>query len=167
MPYDREHFSNPPVRRIAGQGVLIHPDRERVLTLDMIDRPCPWIPGGHADPDEAPHAAVRRLVALQLSIDIPFTGADLALVDYSPATPSKDEREGYNFVFGFVLTAAQAGMARPAPTAGPDLRGYHWRTLDNVALNCADYHVRRITQAFNWTVNGGSAHLTIAGKLAA
>ncbi len=166
MTWDRRHFSSPPPRRIAGQGVLVHPDLDQILMLNMAGRPCPWIPGGHAEPDEAPHAAARRIISRQLSIDIPITGADLALVDYSPATPSKDEREGFNFVFARTLTAAQAGMARPADAAEPDLLGYRWLTLEDIAAECADYHLRRITQAFNWIDSGTSAPLMIAGQLA-
>ncbi len=166
MTYDRAHFSSPPPRRIAGQAVLVHPDLDQVLMLNMAGRPCPWLPGGHAEQDEAPHAAARRIVGMQLGIDVPFTGEDQALVDYSPATPSKDEREGFNFVFARTLTAAQAGMARPNDAAGPDLLGYRWLTLEDIAAECADYHVRRITRAFNWIESGGSAPLMIAGALA-
>ncbi len=130
------------------------------------ERPCPWLPGGHAEADEPPHVAVRRLIGAQLGLDLPITGADLALVDYSPATPSRGEREGYNFVFARTLTPAQAGTARPLLGAGPELRGFDWLTVRELATRCREYHVRRITQAFTWQESAGSAPLMIAGALA-
>ena len=169
MSYDRTHFFVSPQRRIAGQAVLVHPDLDQVLMLDLVGRPCLWLPGGHAEADEPPHAAARRLVGIQLGIDVPFTGNDLALVDYSPASTAKRELEGYNFVFARTLSKAQAGMARPNEAAGPDLRAYRWCTLEDIEAECEPYHIRRISRAFEWNESSGSgasAPLMTAGALA-
>ncbi|MFI9271725.1 NUDIX domain-containing protein [Kitasatospora sp. NPDC052896] len=161
--WDRAHARKPPARRIAGQAVLVHPDGDRFVLLDMAHRPCRRLPGGHAAPDEPPHRAARRLVGAQLGLSLPITGTDLALVDYAAADPAKDAREGYNFVFVRQLTRNQADLARPLQDAGPDLRGFDWVTPKDLSSVCEGYHVRRVTKALSWFTDGVSAPLLAAG----
>ncbi|WP_327066042.1 NUDIX hydrolase [Kitasatospora sp. NBC_01302] len=166
MSWDRTHFTTPPRRRIAGQAVLLHPDDRSVLLLELAHRPCLNLPGGHSRSDEEPRATVQRLVRAQLGLALPFGGADLATVDYARAKPESGVCEGYNFVFARELTAAQAAMARPRAEAGPDLRAIHWVRVEHLPTVCADYHVRRITEAASWLADAASAVLLTNGALA-
>ncbi|GAA2142077.1 hypothetical protein GCM10009760_26870 [Kitasatospora kazusensis] len=163
MTKEQTHFESPPRRRVAGQAVLIHPDDERVLLLDRADHPRHRLPGGHAAPDEPAHRTVRRLVRAQLGVTLPFTGADLAAVDYSPANRSTGGHEGYTFVFALRLTTARAATARP----GPGLLGFDWTAPEHLSTVCDDHHVRRISEALAWYAVQGSAALLVNGALAA
>ncbi|GAA1938898.1 NUDIX domain-containing protein [Kitasatospora viridis] len=144
---DRSNYVSPPPRRIGAQAVLLHPQRDQVMVLRMRERRCGWLPGGHCAPNESAMVAVERIVRLQLGIAVPFGGADLAVVDYSPANPEPEAREGYNFVFVRRLDMEQAGLARPQEAAGPDLLGYDWVRVAELETVCLPYHVRRITRA--------------------
>jgi 8-oxo-dGTP pyrophosphatase MutT (NUDIX family) len=166
MSWDRTQFTNPPRRRIAGQAVLMHPMDRTVLLLELAHRPCLTLPGGHSRSDEEPRATVQRLVRAQLGLALPFTGADLATVDYTRATPEAGVCEGYSFVFARELTFAQAVMARPHETAGPELRAIHWVRIAELPTVCADYHVRRVTEAASWLADAASAVLLNNGALA-
>ncbi|GAA1963003.1 NUDIX domain-containing protein [Kitasatospora viridis] len=144
---DRSNYVSPPPRRIGAQAVLLHPDHDQVMVLRMRERRCGWLPGGHCAPDESALVAVQRIVRLQLGIAVPFGGADLAVVDYSPSNREPEAREGYNFVFVRRLSVEHAGSARPQEVAGPDLLGYDWVHVGELANACLPYHVRRITGA--------------------
>ncbi|GAA1501564.1 hypothetical protein GCM10009760_64470 [Kitasatospora kazusensis] len=164
MTQDGTSFMSPPPRRIAGQAVLVHPDDERVLLLDAAGGPYRRLPGGQAKQDEPAHRTVRRLVAAQLGIALPFTGADLAAVDYSPADPSTGSREGYAFVFTVRLTHDQAAQAQ---ARNPDPPGFGWTTPQKLSAVCADRDVLRISEALAWYAVQGSAALLVDGALAA
>lgn len=144
MPQQRRHFSNPAPRRVSAQIVLVHPDG-RVLMLDLVGRRCRSIPGGHCTPEESPHLTARRLLRAQLGLDVPFTGADLALVDYSPANPEQDAREGFNFLFVQRLTFDEVRATHVPDDADPDVRGYEWLRPADLPTVCAQYHVDRVS----------------------
>ncbi|MFE9425066.1 NUDIX domain-containing protein [Kitasatospora sp. NPDC006697] len=144
---DRSPYTNPPKRRIGAQAVLLHPEDDRVLLLNMLHRPCGWLPGGHCAPNEPALEAVRRIVRLQLGITVPIDGTDLALVDYSPARMHPEASEGYTFVFAHRLTTEHAALAQPQELAGPDLLGLRWIRVAAIGDCCLPYHVLRITRA--------------------
>ncbi|GAA1936941.1 NUDIX domain-containing protein [Kitasatospora viridis] len=144
---DRSNYISPPPRRIGAQAVLLHPQQDQVMVLRMRERRCGWLPGGHCAPNESALVAVERIVRLQLGVAVPFSGTDLAVVDYSPANREPEAREGYNFVFVRRLSVEQAGLARPQEAAGPDLLGYDWVNVAALETVCLPYHVRRIARA--------------------
>ncbi|GAA2134797.1 hypothetical protein GCM10009760_12470 [Kitasatospora kazusensis] len=167
MTRGRTSLTSPPPRRIAGQAVLVHPDDERVLLLDAAGGPYRRLPGGQAGQDEPAHRTVRRLVAAQLGIALPFTGADLAAVDYSPAAPSTGSREGYAFVFAVRLTHDQAARTAQAQARNPDPPGSGWTTPEKLSAVCAHRDLLRISEALAWYAVQGSAALLVDGALAA
>ncbi|MFE9429237.1 NUDIX domain-containing protein [Kitasatospora sp. NPDC006697] len=148
-----------PQRRISGQLVLVHPDGERVLLLDTSPRPRLWLPGGHAEPCEPPHHATRRHARRQLALDVPLTGADLAVIDYTLPKPERAEPEGFSFVFVRQLSRSRTAQLRPV---GEDVAGYEWVSTADLAHLTAPHHLYRVHAALA-KLTGSSAALTVAG----
>jgi ADP-ribose pyrophosphatase YjhB (NUDIX family) len=80
----------------AAAAMLITDSTDRVLLVKPNYRPFWGIPGGIVEADEAPHEAVTREIAEELSLDI--TPGDLLVIDW--ATPDGERPRGIaNFIF--------------------------------------------------------------------
>jgi 8-oxo-dGTP diphosphatase len=80
----------------AAAAMLITDSADRVLLVKPNYRPFWGIPGGIVEADEAPHEAVTREIAEELSLDIP--AGDLLVIDW--AAPDGERPRGIaNFIF--------------------------------------------------------------------
>ena len=85
-PLPPEQFYGTLPKHLAGAGVILHDDRDRVVLVKPRYRADTWeIPGGALDPGEHPWQTARREVAEELGIIL--APGRLLVVDWVPAQP--------------------------------------------------------------------------------
>ncbi len=134
-------------------GALFRDEAGRVLLVDPVYKPVWDLPGGAVEAEESPHAACRREVREELSLDRP-PGRVLA-VDWVPSRPERPE--GLIVVYeGGVLRADEISQI---VLADGELAGFAFVAPGNVAKLVSALLARRITACLDALATGTVAAL--------
>nr|WP_307874220.1 NUDIX hydrolase [Frankia sp. AgB1.8] len=141
-----------PRKRMAAAVVLVDDD-DRVLIARPTYRPGWDLPGGVVEQDESPHAAARRELFEELSLDRPLGG--LLAVDWVP--PTRERTEGLIVVFdgGRLTPIDAAAIQLPAE----ELAAWTFATLDQLPGLMVPLLARRVAACLVARAAGETAYL--------
>jgi 8-oxo-dGTP pyrophosphatase MutT (NUDIX family) len=139
-PFARDHFAP---GHFTASGFVLAPEGDALFFIHhrKLDR---WLqPGGHIEPGDADVlAAARREVAEEVGLlDAALAPgfAQVFDVDVHPIPARPDEPAHEHFDVRFVFQAP----ARDAVSAGDEVKGGRWLTLDEVTAEATDESVAR------------------------
>jgi 8-oxo-dGTP pyrophosphatase MutT (NUDIX family) len=138
-PLDRRSFAS---GHVTASGLVLSPDRERVLLI-FHPRLRRWVqPGGHLEVSDADIAgAARREVLEETGVELDESAGPVLVaveVHHIPAGPTEPAHVHHDLVFGFV---ARSEAARPV-----DALRAAWSPWDRLEDFAADAALRRAAQ---------------------
>lgn len=140
-------------RKRVGADALLRDNQGRFLLVNPKYKPDWDLPGGMAEANEPPHAAVQRELREELGLEL--TVSQLLVVDWvSPHGPWDDS---LMFVFDCgVLTASDAAILRPRDD---ELGDWQFCTAEDAAARLRPYVWRRLQAALMALETGSSQYL--------
>ncbi|MGK4580555.1 NUDIX domain-containing protein [Kitasatospora sp. HPMI-4] len=148
---------NPPPRRI-GCLVIAFNDAGEVLMVDPDYKDSLILPGGSAEPGEAPNEAAARHFVLETGLVLDLW--QIVAVDYVPAG---EYPEGINIVFSCgVLTPRQ--IERIKHSEGTHLRGHKFVPMAELHKHTSPHTRQRISQAWHARYDGQGIPLLVMGE---
>lgn len=152
MTHDVAAFYASLPRKRVGAGALFFDTPARFLLVRPTYKPAWEIPGGSAEADESPLAAVRREIEEELGLAVPI--GRLLSVDWIDAAAPKNE--GLMFLFdGGVIDEEISLIHLPAD----ELSEFRFVDLDEAAMLVTPRMHRRIEGSLGARVSGSTAYL--------
>ncbi|MFH8987145.1 NUDIX domain-containing protein [Streptomyces sp. NPDC017940] len=150
-------LSAPPRRRIGAVAIILS-HAGHVLLVDPHYKDGMILPGGGAEENELPHAAVAREVEEETGLKV--VPRRLLIIDVVPENVENDVREGINFVF----YCGTADMEAPRLTAPGELKGYRWAQRSELPVYAMRNQYRRIREALLVLEEGSPVRYFVHGQ---